>query len=461
MSEKTNRPAGINLAYPPDYLSHMDPSDSSAITVVDYCDTAIEATVLSNETLPAFLKQPRKEWSKVRWINMQHLSLSAMTTLSLHFRLHPLTIEDVFHLPQRIKADFLENHLYVSMLLPLIKMPSGFANCGIVKEYDVEGLPVLFEGHQAKMKGVRMPTAELEQLVRPDVYLEECSFFLLENGVILSIFQNSGRQITDRLLETLYGAQPPSPSGTPSISAGTKRVETPLPEFLNALKRSADNSRLTTLRKSNDRSFLLHSLMDGVVDHYFVLSEFYERQIGAIQDAVLDRPKASYTKTLHLILKEVSMIRRRLQPTEKLLITLKDDQYEDHLAKSCANLAASSKSDPERMISKLTKTYFADVLDHCWTVLEELSAIEQTASQLIDLTFNMISHQTNENMKILNVISFVFLPITFLAGVYGMNFIDFPELQYGLGVLYFWILASLLIVASLGLSYRMGLLGSS
>ncbi|KAI8609997.1 cora-like Mg2+ transporter protein-domain-containing protein [Chytriomyces sp. MP71] len=94
------------------------------------------------------------------------------------------------------------------------------------------------------------------------------------------------------------------------------------------------------------------------------------------------------------------------------------------------------------------------------TVLEELGAMEGTAEGLIDLTFNMLSFQTNENMKLLSVVSAVFLPISFVAGVFGMNFVFFPELQFEMGVFYFWGWVSLITVLTLFITKKMGMLES-
>ncbi|ORY46839.1 cora-domain-containing protein [Rhizoclosmatium globosum] len=132
--------------------------------------------------------------------------------------------------------------------------------------------------------------------------------------------------------------------------------------------------------------------MDVVVDHFFDLTEFYDDQISHIHDCILDFPKLDYTKTLHLMHKE---------PTEKLLTALKD---------------TSSTTE----------------------FISNLLALEQTTTALMDLTFNMISHQTNENMKLLSVVSFVFLPITFVAGVFGMNFEVFPEIHFKMVISIAW-----------------------
>ncbi|KAJ3013166.1 UNVERIFIED_CONTAM: hypothetical protein HDU68_000834 [Siphonaria sp. JEL0065] len=447
--ELTVRAPGIDVLHPPAYIveSHSRPVD---IVITDFNNTNVSAKTLTNDTLEAFLAEPRPDHSTVRWINIEGLSFDVVKTLGVKYGLHPLAVEDVFHLPQRVKADFFEEHLYINLLMPVMMKPGTSNGC------DDDLLSMLFKGHHNKLvKTAHLKPALLEKLERPDMYMEECSFFLLDHGILISIFPYSGRQITDRILEILFGVPPSlsSPS-TPSLSTKLQPPvaqqclqQLPLPQFVENLTKLANPQRLTLLRKSNDASFLLHSLMDGVVDSFFAVTEFYGEQIAFIQDAVLEKPKAGYTKTLHLIVKEINMMKRKFQPTEKMLLTLKQEQYQD-----CV-IGAN-----EKRISSLTRTYFGDVLDHCMTVLDEFAGVDQTAIALIDLTFNTIAHQTNESMKFLAVVSFVFLPITFVCGYYGMNFDQFPELHWDLGVNYFWIVAVVLIFASLVGSHRLGLL---
>ncbi|KAJ3079367.1 hypothetical protein HDU99_010976, partial [Rhizoclosmatium hyalinum] len=253
---------------------------SAQISIVDYSAATINHVLVSAANLEFELRRDRPP-NSTRWINVAGLCPAAMKTLQESFKLHPLAVEDVFHLPQRIKADHFDNQLYVSMLLPIFRFPNQ-------PGLNVDGLPNLFNGHHSKLHTTTdLKPSELKELIRPDVFLEECSFFLVNDNVVLSIFQNSGRQISDRVMEVLFGAPPPSshliPVGSTQISAQLSST-LPLAEFVNSLQQSAQNSRLTILRKSNDPSLLLHALMDVVVDHFFDLTEFYDDQISHIHD---------------------------------------------------------------------------------------------------------------------------------------------------------------------------------
>ncbi|KAJ3391710.1 hypothetical protein HDU84_005472 [Entophlyctis sp. JEL0112] len=418
---------------------------SATVTAVDFNEVSLTVSVQGVDSLASFLLEDRPAHSKVRWINVNTMSLDVVKILGKHYGLHPLAIEDVFHTPQRIKADFYQDHIYVSMLLPILAHPaSASANesawesrLPAKRTATVSELPSLFFGHDSLLrKSKSLSKKRLAALLRPDAFLNECSLFLCENGVILSFWETSDREITDTVLSALAGSSVRCDPG--------QSVE----KFVSSIQSSPwDPSRLTKLRTLCDASLVMHAIMDGIVDKYFELTQFYDAQLTVVEDLVLEKPKSDYTRALHLMLKELSALKRRLQPTESLLETLREDEFEDEILERVRKQTGVSTG---RKISFVTKIYLKDIQDHCLTVLDELNALEQTAKGLIDLvgqsmrcggirimlclqTFNTISHRTENNMKLLSVVSFIFLPITFLAGVFGMNFTYFPELHFDIG----------------------------
>ncbi|KAI8608025.1 hypothetical protein BC830DRAFT_1157073, partial [Chytriomyces sp. MP71] len=172
--------------------------------------------------------------------------------------------------------------VYISMLLPLLIPLSA-----VESSSEMHTLPRLFSGHQALLRQTTTLTpSELETLQRPDAHLEECSIFLLPNNTVLSIFQQGGRAVTDKILEILHGAPPLPCTQTPQ----------PLQLILSTLQESADPTRLTALRRAEDAGLVLHALADGIVDTYFSIIELYETQIARTQDLVLTRPRSAYVK---------------------------------------------------------------------------------------------------------------------------------------------------------------------
>ncbi|ORY29270.1 hypothetical protein BCR33DRAFT_772578, partial [Rhizoclosmatium globosum] len=320
------------------------------ISIVDFTHADIHSTVVSSESLSAALNTPSpfsSDPTAIRWINVSGLTTSSMSALQSKLNLHPLAVEDVFHLPQRIKTDSYDSHTYISLLMPILSI-------GSVESASVpQNLPVLIQGHNEVIDRVTDKRSNISQAFpRPTVHLEECSIFLCGN-IVVSVFQGSGRQVTDRVMEVLYGAS--SSSTTPAVTGGKNKE---LGEFVEHCRACGVKERFTVLRKSGDPGLLVHAIVDGIVDHFFEVVEFYEEQINRVHDSVVGAPKVAYTKTLHLVLKELTILRRKLAPTENLLTALKE-------------------TSPENLFSPLTKTYFGDVLDHCLTILEELEAMEQ------------------------------------------------------------------------------------
>ena len=98
-----------------------------------------------------------------------------------------------------------------------------------------------------------------------------------------------------------------------------------------------------------------------------------------------------------------------------------------------------------------------DVLDHVATVVEDMESLSLQAKELTDLIFNVLSFQTNASMSTLAVISTVFLPLTFLAGVFGMNFDRFPEIHLPYGYALFWFECAAITAATLWSLRRLGM----
>ncbi|KAI8897469.1 cora-like Mg2+ transporter protein-domain-containing protein [Globomyces pollinis-pini] len=281
---------------------------------------------------------------------------------------------------------------------------------------------VLFGRDMEYLKRVGFNIDELTKYERPTCHMEQCSFFLLNNNVVLSIFQRQGRAITEHINRRLNGKQ-----------------------HVFGLKQNS----ISLLRKSSDPSFLLHALIDGVVDQHFALLDFYNDQVNELSDSIILRPKLSLIKMLHGIIKELKLLKKTLGPTERLIMSIKSAK--DGLE----GLLGVDDPKQDYKISKMTLVYLQDVCDHAQTIRESFEGLEETVNGMVDLAFNTIAHSTNENMKILAVVSLLFLPLTLLCGIYGMNFEYFPELKFEWGVFYFWILAGIISIGVLSFSYRM------
>lgn len=173
--------------------------------------------------------------------------------------------------------------------------------------------------------------------------------------------------------------------------------------------------------------YLLYSLLDAIVDHYFILLSTLEDKIEAFESVVINHPRALKLKDLYLLRNRISHIKTTVEPLKEVFGLL---IHED-----------SSLNDS-------TKLYFKDIQDHIDQIVDYTLTYREMISNIYDTFLSMNSHRMNQIMTTLTLFSAIFIPLTFLAGVYGMNFKYMPELNSPYGYPVFWILS---ILISLGL----------
>eukprot|EP00775_Hariotina_reticulata_P002620 gene2620-2921_t len=392
------------------------------ITVIDYNNirTMVHDNI-TNVSLQQFLNRPRPEWSKVRWINVQGLSWDVIQTLAKQFDLHPLSVEDIVHIPQRIKADYYQDYLYTSAILVSVDHPSQLeelphlalpeaaipAGSGSGTGRELQLLPgASYPSYRTtsgggSKKAVAQAADAKRTLLQPmELVVEQASFFLFNDGTLISLFTDEGEGIARSIVNKLKGFK-------------------------------------TLLTDSEDASFLFNALLDAVVDHTLPVVQIYASHIAALEAQVMldKRPQASLTKELHLLSNDLKVLRRTLVPTRNLIHKLRSTSTDTSNKSSSTD--TSNKSGSQSFLSPLTVLYMSDVLDHISSVVEDMDVLAEDARDLIDLIFNTISHQNNASMQMLAVVSTIFLPITFIAGVYGTNFDQyFPEIHWQSYLLY-------------------------
>lgn len=182
--------------------------------------------------------------------------------------------------------------------------------------------------------------------------------------------------------------------------------------------------------RSMGSDYLAYTLIDAIVDGYFsVLEELGERVVDLEEQLALT-PEQS---TLHLInelKKEIIFLRRAVWPLREAISFL--------------------ERGDSQLLSSSTRIYFRDVYDHTVQVIDTIETYRDLLSGMLDLYLSSISNRTNEVMKFLTVIGTIFMPLTFLVGVYGMNFKHMPELEWHNGYFVLWgvmIIMTLLMVA--------------
>lgn len=169
---------------------------------------------------------------------------------------------------------------------------------------------------------------------------------------------------------------------------------------------------------SNDADYLLYTLLDSIVDHLFPLLEGYGLALEDLEEQISQNPAPSCQQKLFSMKRDLSVQRRTLWPLREVI----DGLYRDETGR----------------ISDELKTFFRDVQDHAMQVIDLLETYRDTASGLNDLYQSSVGNKMNEIMKVLTIMSSFFIPTTFVAGVYGMNFDYIPELGWKYSYFVFW-----------------------
>jgi magnesium transporter len=168
----------------------------------------------------------------------------------------------------------------------------------------------------------------------------------------------------------------------------------------------------------NDASFLVYALLDAVVDHCFPILEYYGDQLEDLEYTVLDNPQRATISAIHKIKRELLLLRRAAWPMRDVISFL--------------------QREPHECMSDITRVYMRDIHDHIVQIIDIIETYRELSNDLTETYISSISNRMNEIMKVLTIIGTIFIPLTFLAGVYGMNFRYFPELGKAWGYPAFW-----------------------
>ena len=182
--------------------------------------------------------------------------------------------------------------------------------------------------------------------------------------------------------------------------------------------------------------YLAYALMDAIVDNYFAVLEKTAERIERVEQSVAAKPRPEDLATIHELRREMVYLRRNIWP-------LRD-------------VAAGLQRSDSEIVRDDTRIYFRDLHDHVVQVIESLENFRDVLASLQDLYVSGIGVRTGEVIRVLTIISTIFVPLTFLAGVYGMNFDVLPELRWPHGYLYFWIVSAAVVIVLIGFLRRRG-----
>jgi len=176
--------------------------------------------------------------------------------------------------------------------------------------------------------------------------------------------------------------------------------------------------------------YLAHILLDTIIDNYFLVMENFEEDVTSVEDRLMTQKQIGVNE-IHRLKRRLVVLRKQIAPVRELVGGL---------------LRADSK-----LIHKATEVYFRDLYDHIISVMDTIESFRDIVSGLHDIYLTSINLKMNEIMKVLTMISTIFMPLTFIAGIYGMNFDHMPELRWEYG--YAAILSIMLAIALLMLFY--------
>lgn len=172
--------------------------------------------------------------------------------------------------------------------------------------------------------------------------------------------------------------------------------------------------------------YLAYALIDGVVDNYFLVLEGLGERIDILEERLITDPRRELLHEIHGLKREMIDLRKAVWPLREVVSGV--ERLESPLIKST------------------TDVFLRDLYDHVIQVIDTVESFREILTSMIETYLSSLSNRMNEVMKVLTIISTIFIPITFLVGLYGMNFKFMPEIGWRWGYAFVWVL----IIGSVG-----------
>jgi magnesium transporter len=305
------------------------------IQLIDFDEnTLLEKKLSTIEETFQFRDQPAISWINITGIHEVEL----IEKLGKHFKIHPLTLEDIVNSEQRPKFEEYEDYVYI-----VCKM----------LYFDPEKSEIISE-----------------------------QFSLVLGKTYLITFQ-------ERELDVFHAVKE-------RIRKGKGRI-----------------------RKSGC-DYLAYALIDAIVDHYFFVLESIGETIEILEGDIFDDPQEDTFQKIYGLKRKIIQFRKLIWPFREVLNSIiKTESF---------------------FVEQSTEVFLRDVYDHCLRVIETIESYRDLISSMLDLHMTTISNRMNEVMKILTIMATIFIPITFIAGIYGMNFKYMPELEWRFGYIGIWLI---------------------
>ncbi len=357
----------------------QDYYDEKKINTIDELKNYLKKNISTDITKKASKNIP------TIWINIDGVhDVKLIEELSLYLQIHKLTIEDILSVGQRAKIEIHSNYIHIVARVFDFEINKDSYNLVDNK---------LTQNSKVKLKNSNFNLKDSNEFNKT---VEDEQFTVILKDKIILTFQEKKSELFNSL---------------------KKRIK----EDIGAIrKRSSD--------------YLLYAILDSIIDHYIVISEYFNDKLDSIEMELLDKIEKVKLERIYNIRKEIIQFKRSIYPIRDVV-------------------SLFEKID-EPTISNYIKVFIRDLYDHTIQVIESTDSHRETIYALLDLYMNRVSNKTNEIMKVLTVMSSIFIPLTFIAGVYGMNFDNMPELHFKYG--YFVIIGFMISVFLFMLIYFRG-----
>ena len=166
--------------------------------------------------------------------------------------------------------------------------------------------------------------------------------------------------------------------------------------------------------------YLAYALLDSIVDNYFTIMEKLGETIEFLEEELVTQPTPETLQTIHQLKRELIFLRKAVWPLREVIGGLERGELV--------------------LIKETTRIYLRDVYDHTIQVIDTIETFRDMISGMLDIYLSSVSNRLNSVMKVLTIIATIFMPLTFVAGIYGMNFKFMPELEWRWGYPMVWVL---------------------
>lgn len=414
----------------------------------------------------------------VRWIVVNGYSSKAILPVAKRFKLHPLDVEAVMN-PSSHRTRVESGSNYTSCVFPLHQLISQ------EKKSTLGFVDYITQIHQMKRNQRKQTHSHRSGLFQTidDIPMKSAAMELekeIYGSQIKSIHEWANAISPSLIREDQRSALDGSYVGVEKVVMVITDEDTVLTFFESSapviqtpiLQRIARDSNL--LLDVPDHGMLVQAILDAAVDLIYPILDTYRSSVNYLESQALLTPSVAHTRDLHLINSELVLLRNNVVSLSSLISSIREhtgsidrstldrssldqDVARPGTTRRMGNMLFTPTS-PTRVISDIASIYLSDVLDHVLQDIQDIDMMRNTCQGMINLIFNTITIQSNDSVRILSLVTVIFLPLTFLTGYYGMNFTDFHALHQSVD--HYWAIAipcsAILTVILLWQSFRDG-----